>query len=413
MGREPAWWRFGAWASLLLGVAIVGRAWLFAPVLPFEDGTLLFARSYAEPRLSDWVCEYAGYVPVGSNVSAWLCCRLPTPWIPFAFTLCAMTLHAMAAASVLHPAWRPLGPFWLRFAIAGVAAWLPLGSGLQPVTLSYVQWSMLWWLLVVLLRPCDASAGARWRQGLLVAGLVLWHPLAGALAPLLLWRSVRVGRGEVVGCYVASVCVYWVLRQLVVTEAPGVDVGRLASVPWTWLVRVVLEAFAGYELRPWLVGHAGATGAAVVGGFVLCGAAWLVSRAVRGWAPSVRAFVVGAVWIGLVAVTAAALRRDELDPDAYWPVRYYGIGRLGMLVVVLAALGRVASRRWLLGALLALVGSVALGGSGRYLVHEGGYPAMRRFMDELQRQEGERGGRRWIRARLRKDSGWGILIRPR
>ena len=40
------------------------------------------------------------------------------------------------------------------------------------------------------------------------------------------------------------------------------------------------------------------------------------------------------------------------------------------------------------------------GGAGRYLVHEGGYPAMQRFVGELEQQERERGGRRWIRARL-------------
>jgi len=413
VAAEPRWWRWLAWAALFVGVALRAQAWLVEPVLPFEDGTLLFARSYAEPRLTDWVAEYAGYVPFGSNVAAWLMCRLETSCIPTAFVLLAVVLHTCAAASVLHPDARGLAPFRVRLAIAGCAAWLPLGSAMVCTTLSYVQWSMLWWLLVALVRQSGANRAARWRHGLLVAVLTFWHPLALTLLPLLLLPALRRGRREVAGCFVAAALAYLVLCQLVVTESPATDWSRLSSVPYACVVRVGLESVCGYDLRPWLTAEVGpwavwAAGLSVCGGWLL-----LVRQACRRWTVEQRTFVWAACWLGVMAVAVAAVRREELDPEAFWPVRYYRTGRLAFLVVATLALARLWARPWWLALVVAAGGCVSLVGAERYRGHEGGGDAVRAFLVELRSQELERGGRRWIRARLVKRNGWGILIQPR
>jgi hypothetical protein len=411
--REPGWWRLGAFALLLLGVALRGGAWLLDPVLPFEDGTLLFARSYAEPRLSDWLAPYAGYVPVGSNVAAWCACRLPTAVIPHAFVGLAMLLHTAAACSVLHPGWQLLGRFRLRLLLAAVVAWVPWSSVLVPTTLSYVQWTMLWWLVVVLLRPCGGTRMARLRHGLAVAMLVLWHPLALTLAPLLALPAVRRGRAAVLLGFVAALVGYWVLRQMVVTEVPAVQVERLALVPTTWLGRVMLEAFAGYELRPWLLAQLGAWSVSAAGLLLAMGWLALVLRARRRWSAPVQAFAVGVVWVGVVALAVAAMRRDQFDPDGDGSVRYFALGRLGLQTLAILALGTLASWRWAAGLGTLVLVVPWLGGVARQAVPAGGAAAMRSFVTELQAQELRRGGRRWIRARLVQDNGWVILIRPR
>ena len=160
-GREPRWWRWLAFAVLLLGVVWRASAWLREPLLEFEDGAVLFARCFAEADPGRWFEPYGGYVPIGPNVTAWFACRLPIAAIPFAFVALAVALHAAAAASVLHPDWRSLGSFGQRLVVAASVAWLPVTDHLHFTTLSYVQWGMLRWLVVLMLRPPAGSTAAR------------------------------------------------------------------------------------------------------------------------------------------------------------------------------------------------------------------------------------------------------------
>ena len=412
-GREPRWWRWLAFAVLLLGVVWRASAWLREPLLEFEDGAVLFARCFAEADPGRWFEPYGGYVPIGPNVTAWFACRLPIAAIPFAFVALAVALHAAAAASVLHPDWRSLGSFGQRLVVAASVAWLPVTDHLHFTTLSYVQWGMLWWLVVLMLRPPAGSTAARWRHGALVAALVVWHPLAITLAPLWFVRRAREGRREVWLCFVLSGVAYWVVRWFVVTEATDVDPARLGDLAYHWFVRVGVEAVAGTELRPWLLTAAGAWAVWLVAAVVWGAWAWLVVHALRGVAAAARWFAVGVLWLGFVSLAAGLLCRDELVADAYWPVRYYGPGRHAFVAVGVLALLRVASWRVAVPVIVAVTAAVTLAGAERYHRHAERSADVRAFVAELRRQEVERGGRRWIRARMRPKFGWPIVVRPR
>jgi hypothetical protein len=313
--EEPRWWRWLAVFGLAVGVMVRGMAWLRAPLLPWEDGSVFFAGNYAEFSLASCVKPYAGYVPFGANTFALLLCRLPTPLIPVGFVAAAMLLQVAAAAALLRPAWRALAPFSVRLMCAAVVGLLPLGSHFEFTTLAYAQWPMLWWLFVTLLEP-TANPGARpWGRSALVLVLSLSHPLAFTLLPLWLLPAGLRGHRLLWRTAVFAIAAYWVSSTLLVDPVVQPTLTNTWQLVPTMLVRIGLECVVGLAGWQWLEA-VGQYLPIIVAIAVWLGFALLLRMVWQRFSPTQRGFVAACFFMMLAPLSASLIAR----PEIHWHV---------------------------------------------------------------------------------------------
>lgn len=408
---EPRWWHPAATLVLALGVAMRALPWLLEPLLAWEDGSLFFAANYSEFRPERCVMPYQGYVPFGSNLLAIALCRLPTSCIATAFTVVAILIMAASASAVLRPAWSQVASFRMRLLLGATIAWLPLGSSFEFTTLAYSQWPMLWWLFVLLLEPAPEGRERGLARGVLTLLLTLSHPLAVTLVPLVLlpgvWRNQRVSWA----CYLGGICGYWAVALAVVNERSG-----LSSAHWLDEIvpmlgyRVGLDTVLGGGVREWLATQSPwlAIGAAAL---VWCIFVVLVLVAWRRWKPRTRLLVGALAWLAIATVSASLVGRTDLTSADPWMVRYVWLARVAFAMVLLLALQELVRTRWLCAT--ALMSAVLLTLSHQaWHRHPGGDDGLSQFVQQLEQQEQERQGRRWIRARLNRERSSLIVIQP-
>lgn len=410
--------RWLRWLGVVLVTAVVLAQvwpWLRAPLLPFEDGALLFAGHYARFDASVCVQSYAGYVSFGSNLLAALCCRLPVEWVPSAFVAAAALTTVAAASAMLHPAWRRLLPPAAQLAGALLVV-VPIGNHLLLGSLAYAQWAMLWWLAIVMLHPERRHGVAGLGEALLVVALAWSHPLAGLLLPLAVARPLRRVAPRRWSVLAVAVAAYWAL----VLSRDGLDAqvaagGPVAVVLELLLVRGALEALLGEVGRSWLVAQAGAWAPWAVGALILVAAGWAAWRGLRGADEGLRVRAAALAGFAVLVVTASACSRPAAGGGMGWVVRYVWVSRVALLLLLVWAAGVRCRAPWQGMALcftVLLFGAWAWRSNRSYYGHAAGAEFVQMLIAELAAQEQRLGGRAAVTATLPRVQA-SIVVRPR
>jgi len=402
-------------AALAAIVAWRAWPWLSQPLLALEDGAVFFAGHFAEWRLSALFEPYAGYLPVGTNLSAMLLCRLPTSWIPVAFVLASAVMLFGCAATLLRPAWQVVAPFGLRFLMALALVALPFGSNLEFTSIAYAQWPQLLWLFFLLLEPGGDESPERrtWllRRGWVVV-LTITHPLAVILLPLGLVASVRNARRADYYWFAVALVGYWLLGLFLLEESVEVSFASLAD---HWLdalcFKVLVEGLVGVAGAEALVSWGVAVWLPVVVSLVL-GVATLCWLAWSRWSPAARLFAIACAWLLSASLAASLATRPDWVDSAQYAVRYAWLGRATLWCVLLLSLGALW-RAWVALAVVGVFSVVLVFGNARLHWHPGQNIELRGFLQDLQEQEREAGNRRACRARLDRGGRMPIVIRPR
>lgn len=406
--------------ALGVAVALACRAlpWLLQPQLALDDGAFFFAQNYSEFQWGAIFRPYAGYVPVGTNLSALLLCRLPIAWIPVAFVLAAMVMMFGCARTLLRPAWEQVAPYRIRVAMAYGLVVIPFGSNLEFTSLAYAQWPQMLWLFLLLMEPLRAT-GRRRRHELGRCGLVVFlaiaNPLSVLLAPLGLLPMARsMGRLDW-RWFLAAVAGYWLMTLALldglVTQASTALPSLLEQLLFAVGVKVVLEGCVGvsgaaalYEQSP--VVH---LSAAVLLSGLMATVIWMSwSKLTR----SARVFACACFWLLLSTLAASLVARPDWMDSSRYAVRYAWLGRAVMWLVLLCALGV----RWRAPVALLVLGVFAFGlanGNWRMHYHPGNQDEIHGLVEDLNRQEERWGGRGQVEVRVRRRSGMSIVIPPR
>lgn len=400
---------------LLAGLVLRAWPWLAQPLLPYEDGVVFFAQSYAEFDWSTVARPYAGYVPVGSNLQALLVCRLPTTWLPVAFVCSALVMAWGAAATLLRPTWRQVAPFRVRLLMAATLAWLPFGSYLEFTSLAYSQWPQLLWLFLLLGEPEPAQPRRPIAVGLrlpLVAFLSLCNPLGPLLIPVAVWACRgRHGRLDAVVFMVATAAYALIVlawRAEDVGIAIGAAVGDLAA---ALASSVLLEGFAGLDGAR-AVAATGTWCTALVALLMAALLAVLVVKTWRGLPCHARQFIAACAWLALTTVgTSLVLRPGWIGAEEH-VVRYAWPARAAVWLVTTLTLATLWRARVAYGCVALLGIGLWLGNAGMHF-HPGDDRGLGQFVEELAEAERQLGNRRLVRARW-DGGGWvPIIIRPR
>lgn len=340
-GQEPAPRRWLSFPVLLVVCLLLLAARrpeaLARPQLWAEDGTVLLRGALVEGPLGAVVASppYNGYLQVGTRLLAALAAPFPLRWTPAIYEALALLLAAASCAWICRPEHRRLAPDGARAAFAVWLACCPTGEE----TIGSLANGVWWWLWIVLLlvvSPLPARAGARAAWSTFVALLGLTSPALLALVPALGLRAALSRTRAERLTLLAPVAV--VLLHAVVAAGHAEPAGRLpdrlATAAARFVGRVAFEPFVGEADRLDLVTR-GKDVVAPVCLLVLAAGAVAAARrpAGRGWL-----LVVGpTVFIYLLLIAAG--RPGTLDLSAHRRAAWGG-GRLfiltsGVLVLTL------------------------------------------------------------------------------
>jgi hypothetical protein len=409
-GAAPGdrWWRGVASVLAALGVLWWTHTALAAAMLPYEDGTWLFARHFQEVRPSMWFDTWAGYVSVLPNVLASLLCLLPVPCVPHAFAATAVLLTWIALTCFLDPRFDSVAPVRLRASIVVAWAWLPLSDWIVATSLMYSLLPALLWLTLVLLRPAQPGRPSLCECAFVV--IATWsQPLAFALMPISVSRlRERAARPIAVTHLVAAVA-YWFLGRV---GGEPLHWERLALFPAYTAARVGYETFATTASKAGLVEAGRAWVVLAVGGVVLLAVVVGASLAWRRWSATTRRFVLGLAWLFVTSIVAMLLLRDE-GWEELWTHRYPLPARLALVAVGFLAAGGFMRRPWLLLAIVPIV--VWIARCDYRFSTEDRTPEFAAFLQDVAEQERASGGRQSLDVRFerRDDPRWSIQLRPR
>lgn len=397
-------WRMLALLAVWLGTFLHVRVGLRHASLWVEDGSVLLQRSYQEFSLADWVTPYAGYASLVPSALASLLCRLPATWIPCAFVMAAWTFSVVTYTELLSRRWQELAPMWLRLVAAMALAWAPFGNWALSSLLINVQWSALFWLLLLVVPAAAARRHVTWGTCALAVVLAWSHPLSCVVLAGSGFRSRRL-----CACLAVAIVGYVLFA---VHRSGAMDFGHAfrTIVPYV-ACRVLFEGAFGLPAKLWLLEH-GAVGALWLGAASVC--AVLVWGVYRAWSsmPGVRQRAVVALLITSVLLPAASLvsRGDLVTWDEPWGQRYAYAARGCVLLVMLLSFGTFVRPRVLIVLLAAWI--ALQWPMQRKLRRIGPEPSTGAFLDHLATEERRLGDRRPIDAHLERGD-WPIHITPK
>lgn len=275
---------------LLLGLFVIVAGLhsvqaLISPVLAFEDGRDMLAYFFNHPEPRQVLRFYADYVSLIPNAVAWAGTKLPLTLTPYAFTFASLAFATLGFFMLGSDRYAWLVPVRRdRFIIAISLAVLPLGKELMVNNLAYSQWSLLFILILLMIRrPLPERAAPLVGWVLAVVLCIASHPLSLLVLPLCAFQFVvskRASHRVAVGLCVVAVVLY----QWLGVNQGGHGPPSPGAVVWAlqvFLSRVLFEMLFGAQLATTL--NAQGMGLAVncVAGLILFGLVMMVLRGER------------------------------------------------------------------------------------------------------------------------------------
>ena len=191
-------------AWLLCFALLVARSWLVLQQFQLfaEDGSIFLASAWNSDLFTAIATPYAGYYHLLPRLAAEAATLLPYAYTPWTYALMAVAVNATAISWLQLPHYRWLiRNDWLRLGVVALIAFSPNMEAVTTIT--YLQWALAWWAVLVTLMPLNNV----WLRVLIsiVYLCVIWTaPILVLLIPiwvLRLWYTRSRGDAIMIGVF--------------------------------------------------------------------------------------------------------------------------------------------------------------------------------------------------------------------
>ncbi len=224
------------------------------PALEFEDGPIMLGYFFHNGDSRSILRNYAGYVSVFQNAVAYIAARGPLPLVPYIFAAVSLAIAALCPFICS----RDWFSWWIprrtdRVLIALLIAVLPLGDRLLITNLNYLQWNLLFILLLMLLATLPRTTGGLVAYGGALAVCALSHPLSVLAFPLCIGRfllSKNPSQRLCMALVAAAILVNYTVFVEPVVKPPATLSSLMASTYFAakvWSSRVIFELAFGTQ----------------------------------------------------------------------------------------------------------------------------------------------------------------------
>ena len=328
---------------------------IVAPALEFEDGPIMLGYFFHNGEPSAVFRHYAGYASVFQNAIAWLAAKGPLPLVPYIFAVVSLAITA-SCPFICSREWFS---WWIpreadRTLIALVIAMWPLGDQLLITNLNYLQWNLLFLLLLMLFATLPTSPIKLATYCAVLVVCVFSHPLSLFALPLCIARLILARNLQQRMCLAIIVIAILVYQAVFVDRVVDVAVAMSGLFSSTYfaakvfLSRVVFELAFGTHATLALTSKGYSYWLFTVGvGFAIVLGALVVSarkgRPERAWLVvlSVIALCLGMLW----ATTVVRYTGQEAHyyVDTAMAQRYFYVPKLAIAFVFLSLAVRAIS----------------------------------------------------------------------
>jgi len=316
------------------------------PMLPYEDGTHLYAFYVGNPDLSRLFRFYAGYISLGPNAAGYLISNAAPVTAPYLMPLASLVIAGAAMTVFALRRFRCIIPSDAgRVAICVAIAAMPLGDYGITSYLSYSLWNLLLIALLLTAAPLPASRPARLLQ-FAFTSLAIWsNPLSVVFIPLCLGllyyrrtpedRAFNAGLIAVTLLYIAL----GIRPETGAGEAAPSSIAAAVFTPRYILDRVVFETFAGSRIRAALHNR-GLSALVYVGGACLSAAIAAALYLLRHRLTTAHRRALAGAALLILALSLLSVVGRGIDADARlgaWNTRYFYIQRYALLLILAVA----------------------------------------------------------------------------